>query len=393
MKDIFIIGSKGIPSNYGGFETFVDNLVSRQVNKDIKYHIACITFDKKVKCYNYNGAECQEITVPNIGGAKAILYDLRALNWALDSIKKNKLNDGVIYILACRIGPFLAKYKKKFILHGFKIYVNPDGHEWKRAKWSYPVRKYWKLSERLMVRSADLLICDSKSIEEYIKDNYRRYDPKTTFIAYGADISNSKLSIKDKEVSDWFKNKKVTPNEYFLVVGRFVPENNLETIIKEFMSSNVEKDLVIITNIEKNKFYNELLNKTDFTKDKRIKFVGTVYNQELLKYIREKSFAYIHGHSVGGTNPSLLEALGETKLNLLYDVGFNREVGLNGAIYWKKEFGYLMRIIEMVDKFGDGTILEYSRIAKKRISDEYLWTDIVKKYETILDSRKKDVSL
>src|SRR5699024_4470106 len=84
LKDIFIIGSKGIPAQYGGYETFVDNLVTRQVSKDIKYHVACMTFNKKAKHYDYNGAECQEITIPNVGGAKAIIYDLKALNWSLE---------------------------------------------------------------------------------------------------------------------------------------------------------------------------------------------------------------------------------------------------------------------------------------------------------------------
>ena len=97
MKDIFIIGSKGIPAQYGGYETFVDELVTRQVNKNIKYHVACMTFNKKTKHYDYNGAECQEINIPNIGGAKAIIYDLKALNWALDQIKKNNLKNGIIY--------------------------------------------------------------------------------------------------------------------------------------------------------------------------------------------------------------------------------------------------------------------------------------------------------
>lgn len=251
MKDVFIVGSKGIPANYGGFETFVDNLVTRQVNPKIKYHVSCMTFDKSVKQYDYNGAECQEIYVPNIGGSKAILYDLRSLDWALDTIKERNLTDGIVYILACRIGPFLHKYIKKFHNHGFKVWVNPDGHEWKRARWSVPVRKYWKVSEKLMVKNADFLICDSKSIEEYIHEDYRKYNPQTTFIAYGADITPSILKKDDKKVVDWFNKHDVKLNEYFLIVGRFVPENNYETMIKEFMKSKVNKDLVIITNVEK----------------------------------------------------------------------------------------------------------------------------------------------
>lgn len=381
MKDVFIVGSKGIPANYGGFETFVDNLVTRQVNPKIKYHVSCMTFNKSVKQYDYNGAECQEIYVPNIGGAKAILYDLRSLDWALDTIKERNLTDGIIYILACRIGPFLHKYIKKFHNHGFKVWVNPDGHEWKRAKWSAPVRKYWKVSEKLMVKNADFLICDSKSIEEYIHEDYRKYNPQTTFIAYGADITPSTLKQDDKKVVDWFNKHDVKLNEYFLIVGRFVPENNYETMIKEFMKSKVNEDLVIITNVEKNAFYNSLKEETHFENDKRIKFVGTVYDAELLKFIRENALGYLHGHSVGGTNPSLLEALGSTKINLLYNVGFNKEVGEDSSLYWSLEDGSLANKLNEVEEISTEKEENFGKLAKQQIIDNYSWEKIVNDYE------------
>lgn len=381
MKDVFIVGSKGIPANYGGFETFVDNLVTRQVNPKIKYHVSCMTFNKSVKQYDYNGAECQEIYVPNIGGAKAILYDLRSLDWALDTIKERNLTDGIVYILACRIGPFLHKYIKKFHNHGFKVWVNPDGHEWKRAKWSAPVRKYWKVSEKLMVKNADFLICDSKSIEEYIHEDYRKYNPQTTFIAYGADITPSTLKQDDKKVVDWFNKHDVKLNEYFLIVGRFVPENNYETMIKEFMKSKVNKDLVIITNVEKNAFYNSLKEETHFENDKRIKFVGTVYDAELLKFIRENALGYLHGHSVGGTNPSLLEALGSTKINLLYNVGFNKEVGEDSSLYWSLEDGSLANKLNEVEGISTEKEENFGKLAKQQIIDNYSWEKIVNDYE------------
>ncbi|MBZ4024839.1 DUF1972 domain-containing protein [Ligilactobacillus salivarius] len=381
MKDVFIVGSKGIPANYGGFETFVDNLVTRQVNPKIKYHVSCMTFNKSVKQYDHNGAECQEIYVPNIGGAKAVLYDLRSLDWALDTIKKRNLTDGIIYILACRIGPFLHKYIKKFHNHGFKVWVNPDGHEWKRAKWSVPVRKYWKISEKLMVKNADFLVCDSKSIEKYICEDYRKYNPQTTFIAYGADITPSTLKKDDKKVVDWFNKHDVKLNEYFLIVGRFVPENNYETMIKEFMKSKVNKDLVIITNVEKNAFYNSLKEETHFENDKRIKFVGTVYDAELLKFIRENALGYLHGHSVGGTNPSLLEALGSTKINLLYNVGFNKEVGEDSSLYWSLEDGSLANKLNEVEEISTEKEENFGKLAKQQIIDNYSWEKIVNDYE------------
>lgn len=383
MKDIFIIGSKGIPAQYGGYETFVDELVTRKVSDQIRYHVACMTFNKETKNYTYNGARCHEIHVPDIGGPKAILYDLKALNWALDEIKKNNLKNGVVYILACRIGPFIHKYISKFHKFGFEVWVNPDGHEWLRAKWSKPVRKYWKISEQGMVKNADLLICDSKNIEKYIQDEYKQYLPNTTFIAYGADVQTSELNLDSPKAKEWFNKNKIKPNEYFLIVGRFVPENNYETMIREFMASKVKKDLVIITNVEKNSFYESLQEKTHFEKDLRIKFVGTVYDKDLLKLIRKNAYGYLHGHSVGGTNPSLLEALGSTRLNLLYDIGFNKEVAEDGAVYWNTRKGNLKDLLEKTVDFDEDTIDSFDRKSKQRIIDEYSWKKIVNSYEDV----------
>lgn len=187
MKNVFIVGSKGIPANYGGYETFVENLTGKKVSKEIKYHVACLSKEEK-EDYEYNGARCFNVKVPNIGPAKAILYDITAIKKSLKYIKENKIENAIIYVLACRIGPFLKYYKNKMKKMGVSLYINPDGHEWLRAKWSKPVKKYWKISEKLMVKQADLVICDSKNIEKYILDNYSKYNIKTTFIAYGADL-------------------------------------------------------------------------------------------------------------------------------------------------------------------------------------------------------------
>lgn len=148
------------------------------------------------------------------------------------------------------------------------------------------------------------------------------------------------------------------------------------------MKSKSKKDFVIITNVEKNKFYKELKEKTNFHTDNRIKFVGTVYDSELLKKIRENAYEYIHGHEVGGTNPSLLEALAATDFNLLLDVGFNREVAENGALYFNKEEGNLTKIID--NELEKERISMLGKKAKERISSEYKWTTIVNSYEDLL---------
>ena len=385
-QSVYIIGSKGIPAKYGGFETFVEKLTEYQKDSNIQYYVACmrensaksgITDDQ----FEHNGAICFNIDVPNIGPARAIAYDIAAVNKAIEIAKKNKDEAPIFYILACRIGPFISGLKKKIRSIGGRLLVNPDGHEWLRAKWSLPVRKYWKFSEQLMIKYADLLVCDSKNIEKYIREDYKQYQPKTTYIAYGTDTTPSSLKSEDAKVRNWYREKGVSENGYYLVVGRFVPENNYESMIREFMKSNSKKDFVLIANVEQNKFYDQLLKDTGFDKDPRVKFVGTVYDQELLKYIRENAFAYFHGHEVGGTNPSLLEALASTKLNLLLDVGFNREVGEDGAIYWRKD--NLQHIIKISEELSQEEIEKMNKLSTKQVKERFSWEFIVDEYETL----------
>jgi rhamnosyltransferase len=381
VKHVFIIGSKGIPAKYGGFETFVDKLTYYKKNNDIKYHVACMADDEKE--FEYNGARCFNVKVKNIGSAKAVTYDIKALKMCEEYIRVNNIKDSIIYILACRIGPFLDLYKKRLNKQGISVYINPDGHEWKRSKWNKVIKAYWKYSEKLMVKNATLLICDSLGIEEYIKEEYIKYKSKTTFIAYGADLNKSKLEDDDSKFRSWLEQHNIQTNNYYLILGRFVPENNYETMIREFIQSNTTKDLVIITNVEQNKFYMELQAKTNFDKDRRVKFVGTVYDQELVKKIRENAYAYIHGHEVGGTNPSLLEALASTNLNLLLDVRFNHEVGEDGALYWTKKDGSLAELIQKADTMNLSQIEEMSELARMRIVNWYNWEYIVERYEDV----------
>ena len=386
MKNIFIIGSKGIPAKYGGFETFVDKLTEYKMSNEIKYHVACM--GKDYGEFEYNNSRCFNVRVPEIGPAKAVYYDIIALKSCIKYIRENNIKNAIIYILACRIGPFIGYYKRILKKNNIQILVNPDGHEWKRAKWNVFIRRYWKISERLMVKHADLLVCDSINIEKYIKEDYKKYKPNTTFIAYGADTSKSELSDNDNTLIQWYKEKSVKRKEYYLVVGRFVPENNYQLMIEEFMKSKTNKDFVIITNIEKNKFYEELKKNTKFDKDPRIKFVGTVYNQELLKKIRENAYGYFHGHEVGGTNPSLLEALASTDLNLLLDVGFNKEVAKNGAVYFNKQDRNLANLIEDCDKMQQSEIREVGNLAKSRIMKHYTWKKITNEYENLFLRRE-----
>lgn len=408
IQHVFLVGAKSLGA-YGGYETFINKLTEYHQNDTrIKYHVACkangdgsIDVDQMEgavrtgkKTFSYHNADCFQISIPEkMGPAQAIYYDIKALEECCHIIKEQKIKNAVVYIMACRIGPFMKYFYKKIHRLGGMVYLNPDGHEWMRAKWSAPIRKYWKISEQMMVKWSDLDICDSIHIEKYIHECYdgkgrKGADPKTTFIAYGAETRRSKLADDDEKLISWYHNKDLEAGQYYLVVGRFVPENNYETMIREFMHSKSKKNFAIITNVN-DKFLDELEKKLHFKKDKRIRFVGTVYDKELLMKIRENAFGYFHGHEVGGTNPSLLEALGSTDLNLVLDVKFNKEVCQNTVVYWSKKEGSLAKRIDQAEKMSVENIKKLGMKAKERVAAAYSWDYIAKLYKNVFTSYGK----
>ena len=304
---------------------------------------------------------------------------MMAINYALKLIKKQRIEKPIFYVLGNTIGAFVAPFARKIHKMGGRFYINPDGLEWKRAKWAKPIQAYLKYSEKIMTRHADLVISDNPGIESYIKEAYPW--SKTTYIAYGTDLSSTSLNSQDNKVREFYHKWQTQEKNYYLILGRFVPENNYETAIREFMTSSTKRDLVIICNQEGNPYFEELRARTGFDQDPRVKFVGTVYDQDLLKYIRKEAFAYIHGHEVGGTNPGLLEALAQTDLNLVLGVSFNQTVAKDSAQYWTKETGNLAHLIDQVDPLED--VSEWGQRAKANMKQNFTWEKIVGEYEEL----------
>ena len=182
VQHVYLVGAKSLGA-YGGYETFVYKLTEYHQNKEnIKYHVACKAngdgcmdeskFEGVTKIndheFELHNAHCFKIDVPQIGPAQAIYYDVAALKTCCEHIKKNHIPHPIVYIMACRIGPFAAHFYKEIHKLGGTVFLNPDGHEWMRARWAAPIRKYWKISEQMMVKYCDLAICDSVNIEKYI---------------------------------------------------------------------------------------------------------------------------------------------------------------------------------------------------------------------------------
>ena len=389
MKNIIIIGARGYEKEYGGWETFVTNLINNYNDKNTIFYVPELTHKKRNNNVEVrNGVTCPQIYVPKQGSMTMMTFAFKATLYFMKYIKKEKLENVVMYTLGYRVGPLFTLIRRKLTKMGVKIVINPDGIEWQRAKWNFLVKSYLKFSEKTMINASDYVVCDSKNIEKYVKDKYKKKENKTTFIAYGAYLKDIKdIDKKTKAFMDMHDIKK---REYYLIVGRFVPENNYELIIREYMKSSTKKDLVIVSNVEQNKFYEKLKLTTGFDNDSRIKFVGPVYDQEILVRLRKNAKAYIHGHSAGGTNPSLLEALSITDVNILYDACYNKEVGEDAAIYFSNEEGSLCKQIEIIEKFKSKEQNEYGEKAKNRIKEEYTWEIVVKKYKKLFDKLLKN---
>ena len=384
-KNIIIIGARGYKFNYGGWETFVTNLVKNTTDKDIKYYIPNLTHekDKDKKIIEIDQVTCPYIYVPKQGFVTMFTFTIKAINFFIKYIKEIELKNTVLVILGCKVGPLFPYWIPKLHKLGTKVVINPDGLEWKRDKWAWWIKQCFKISERYSIKYSDYCVCDSNSILKYVKEKYNKYTTPATFIAYGA-YENQK-AVKNETVKELWKKYSITSKNYYLIVGRFIPENNYETIIREFMKSKTKQDLVIICNLEKNKFYESLQNSTNFEKDARIKFIGSVYDQEALLYFRLHAYAYLHGHSAGGTNPSLLEALANTNVNILYDVSYNKEVGQESCFYFNKQENNLKKIIMKVDKLTEKEQKKYGDLAKQRIHESYTWPLIANQYIELFD--------
>lgn len=381
-KNIFIIGSRGYHANYGGWETLTSRLVDYYDDKNTFFYVTQPTEEKsKDKQIVDIGNNVKVIYILNkkAGGASMLLHSMKAFNFCVKFVKAENMNNVCFYILGLKLYNKLSIKKNILKKLGIKTFVNPDGLEWKRSKWSKPVKKFFLHSEKLMLNNCDVIVCDALGIQKYINEKYPNLKSRCRYIAYGSEnFDFSKLNEK-KVLEDYNLNS----HEYCLMVGRCVPEDNYELVIKDYMTSDIKKDLVIITNLHEGAYYNQLVNITNCSRDKRIRFIDSVYDKDKLAVIRKNAYLYIHGHSVGGTNPSLIESLALTDINILYDVCFNKDVGQDTCYYFKEKES-LRKILDDTKKL-DVEKKEKSLKAKKIVAENFTWDIIVNKYKELFN--------
>ncbi|MBN1598223.1 MAG: DUF1972 domain-containing protein [Bacteroidales bacterium] len=342
---IFIIGSAGIPSKYGGFETFAEN-ISKLLISNYRISVACSS--KLYKKDEYKSAwNCiDRFFIPlSPHGISGIIYD------AVSILKAYRNADHVI-LLGCGAGFLLMFLPRSFRK---KIIVHIDGLEWKRKKWNVLVKAYLHYNTKIAMHYAGKIIVDSNSLEAYIPN---RYKSKILSISYGGD------HLPD------VKRKKVHLNQFALVIGRAEPENNLHVLISAFTEIQ-ELDLIIISNWESTRYGRKLIRK--YAHNQNIILLNAEYNKVKLQHYRIQCKYYIHGHSCGGTNPSLVEAM-YSGLNIIsYDNEFNRTTTNNLAKYFKTK----EQLVEKIRALETGQAADNSIKIRAYALEHYTWNKVV----------------
>jgi glycosyltransferase involved in cell wall biosynthesis len=309
----------------------------------------------------YRGVKLKFVKFPELGKYSQMFWDARCF-W----VTRHHFN--VVYMLGVG-GAFAAWVPRLF---GTKVWINTDGIEWKRTKFTWPQRAYLALVEGLSVLFASRIMADANAIAEYLRRRYPALK-KISTIAYGANISTTKPD--QKLIEEWG----LIPDGYYIVVCRLEPENHVLEIVEGFNKSNSSVPLVVLGNVEKPNAYVRTLLAHSSTS---VRFLGTVYDKHKLSSLRFYARAYMHGHSVGGTNPSLLEAMACSNLVIAHDNPFNREVLGNSGLY----FTTRDELASIVNAVNEDQVDAKSRRkgAADIIGSRYLWDQIADSYLALL---------
>ncbi|KAA8482030.1 glycosyltransferase involved in cell wall biosynthesis [Arcticibacter tournemirensis] len=353
---IAIVGTRGIPNHYGGFEQFADFLSQGLVQKG---HDITVYSSKNhpYKESDYNGVKILHKYDPEdkIGTAGQFIYDLLCMADA------RKRGFDIIYLL----GYTSSSVWQRILIKKSIVVTNMDGLEWMRSKYSKQVQRFLKYAEKLATKYSDHLVADSIGIQSYLK---KTYNAESFYIPYGSHV----FSEPNKEDLIAYG---VTAYNYDILIARFEPENNIEMILEAFSKSSTSRKLLLIGNFKHTDFGIRMARL--YGEDTRICFLGPIYNQVALNNLRYFSNLYYHGHSVGGTNPSLLEAMGSSSLICYHNNDFNRTIVGNDGFPFDNYNG-LKEIIEGKRKED---FFHFLTENIEKIKNIYSWQRIVDRYE------------
>jgi glycosyltransferase involved in cell wall biosynthesis len=358
---ITILGTRGIPASYGGFETFAEKLAIGLSARGFDVTVFCEAGEAAAPDL-FQGVKLRYVSAPSLGPIQTILYDLRCLFAA-------RKGYDVVYMLGYGAAPFCLIPR----LWGTEVWINPDGLEWARAKWGFFAKSYFKLMEWASLHAANRIIADAEAIATSLASRHGKL-LSCTVIPYGCEVIETPPPAEP--LSEWG----LIPESYYLVVCRLEPENHVLEIVQAFQRSRSKRQLIVVGNhLTETRYVAQLRS----VEDSRIRMIGTVYNQAKLTCLRYHSFAYMHGHSVGGTNPSLLEAMGCGNLIFAHDNPFNHETLGTCGFYFAKS-PELTQAIDRVEK-EEAKLMRLREASKSRARTNYRWPDIVSSYVTLLE--------
>lgn len=358
---IAIIGSRGYPYVYSGYETFVKELVER---------LAPMGYEITVYCHKNLFREFP----PQVNGVNLVYIStiekksLSQLVHSVQSITHACFKDfDVILVVNSANGPFGIITR----LLGKKTAINVDGLEWLRPKWRGLGAKYFYWASMMATKLYDVIITDSDEMQKVYE---REFGAKSTVIAYGANIRESS---RPELINKW----NLLKNGYYLIVGRLIPDNNADIILREFLGSSSEKKLVIVGDVPYKDAYAQSLKGLD---DPRVLFTGYVNNQDVLAELYHNCYAYFHGHEFGGTNPTMLMALAYGCAICALDTVFNREMLNNEefGMFFSKQTGNLERLIYSIEA-EPNVLVAYQQKSRNRIVENYMWEKITKQYDAL----------
>lgn len=367
LPRVAIVGARGIPANYGGFETFAEEISVHLVrNYGFEVTVVC---DAEQESANRGMTEYKGVRLRYSRFSKG----KNAIRFYKDSIARVVEDHDIVY--SC--GPAGGLFGWLVHRHGKIMMTNPDGLNSQRSKWSYPVKVGFRLFERAASYFSDRVICDSVAIERYIRERYGCIH--TDVAEYGAYVNPYVMpSVSQRTFAENLLSEMgLVSGQYHLVVSRLEPENNVESIVRGYQESERKWPLLVVGNLKSTGFVGRLQE----IAGSQVRFVGGIYDKDKLAVVRAHAASYFHGHSVGGTNPSLLEAMGARNLCVCHDNQFNREVVQEQGLFFADaaQVGeHLLNIESDTARFEplrDGALI--------RVRDYYNWDNMAEKYHRI----------
>ncbi len=358
-KKLAIVGIVGVPANYGGFETLTDNLLDL-LPKFYDVTVFCESKAYPKKLEKFKEAKLEYLNL-KANGAQSVIYDSVAL------LKSFRNYDYIILlgVSGAIMLPFIKPFSKA------KLIGHIDGLEWKRDKWGWFAKKFLKFSERLTVKFSHAVIADNKHIQDYIT---KEYEEDSFLIAYGAN------HVSEVDPDPYRKKFSFIDKPYIFTVCRIEPENNVELQLRVFAENDILVPYVIVGNWNSSEYGAKLYRK--YSKEKNVILYNPIYEPDELNALRSNCYFYLHGHSAGGTNPSLVEAMYLGLPILAYGVNYNRETTFNKAVYFDDYQG-LKKILLSLDSLDRTEIMQTMlKLAKKN----YSWKAISKQYIKMLES-------